>query len=503
MHAIPNRTRQSTGCPPMFRVLNCLSAEHDWRLVAVAAIVCFLASVTAVSLFHRARATRGRARAGWILTAGAATGCSIWATHFIALLAYDPGVAIGYNIGLLVLSLAAAMVVISAGLTFALVVSARWVAPAAGAIVGAGLACMHYIGIWAVEVPGRLTLRPDLVVVSIAVVMLFSMVGLTLAVRRDDVRSTWAAALCVTLAIVSVHFIAMGAVEVVPDPTRVMSAFSLSPNALAIVVAGVAVSIPGMALVGAFADRHANAKLCEANLRLDAALNNMRQGLLLYDADSRVVLCNQRYLEMYRHVPGTVKPGCTIRDLFYLRKAVGTFGGDPDEYITKLVDRGKVHTKVVQLPDGRMISVKNAPALNGGWVSTHDDVTEQRRLEQERDRSQKFLNTIVESVAAPIFVKEANELRYVLVNRASEEFWGMSRAEMIGKTSHDCFPKEEAELIAVRDQRLLQSDQPAVDERQVHTPRNGIRSVVSRRLTVRDDDGKPQYVIGVVEDVTE
>jgi len=74
---------------------------------------------------------------------------------------------------------------------------------------------------------------------------------------------------------------------------------------------------------------------------------------------------------------------------------------------------------------------------------------------------------------------------------------------MIGKTSHDCFPKEEAELIAVRDQRLLQSDQPAVDERQVHTPRNGIRSVVSRRLTVRDDDGKPQYVIGVVEDVTE
>src|SRR5262245_40516814 len=374
----------------MFRVLNCLTVEHDWRLVGVAAIVCFLASVTAVSLFHRARATRGRARAGWILTAGAATGCSIWATHSIAMLAYDPGIPMSYNVGLLALSLAAVMVVISAGLALALVISARWAAPAAGAIVGAGLASMHYIGIWAVEVPGQLTWRPDLVAVSIALVLLFSMIGLTIAVRRDNLRSTGIAALCLTLAIVSVHFIAMGAVEIVPDPTHDISAFSLSPHALAIVIAGIAVSIPGMALVGAFADRHANGKLHEANLRLDAALNNMRQGLLLYDSESRVVLCNQRYLERYRHLPGTVKPGCTIRNLFYLRKAAGTFGGDPDEYIAKLVDRGKVHTKVVQLPDGRMISVKNAPALNGGWVSTHDDVTEQRRAEEERDRSKQI-----------------------------------------------------------------------------------------------------------------
>jgi len=77
----------------MYRILSCLTVEHDWRLVVLAALICFLASLAAVSLFHRALSTRGRTRATWVLTAGVVTGCGIWATHFIAMLAYEPGVA--------------------------------------------------------------------------------------------------------------------------------------------------------------------------------------------------------------------------------------------------------------------------------------------------------------------------------------------------------------------------------------------------------------------------
>ena len=77
----------------MYRVFSCLTVEHDLRLVVLAGALCFLASLTAINLFNRARAARGRARATWILTAGVATGCGIWATHFIAMLAYEPGVA--------------------------------------------------------------------------------------------------------------------------------------------------------------------------------------------------------------------------------------------------------------------------------------------------------------------------------------------------------------------------------------------------------------------------
>ena len=86
----------------MFRVLSSLTGEHDWRLVVLAGFVCLLASLVAVSLFHRARAVRARARShyAWLLLTGAATGCGIWATHFIAMLAYEPPVPVSYNIGL-------------------------------------------------------------------------------------------------------------------------------------------------------------------------------------------------------------------------------------------------------------------------------------------------------------------------------------------------------------------------------------------------------------------
>ena len=141
----------------MFRVFNCLASEHDWRLVIVAGIVCFLASLTAISLFNRARATTGRARAAWIVSAGAATGCGIWATHFIAMLAYDPGVSIAYNIGLTALSLVAAALVTAGGLAVAVYLPERWSAPLGGAVVGGGIAGMHYTGMWAVELPGRVT----------------------------------------------------------------------------------------------------------------------------------------------------------------------------------------------------------------------------------------------------------------------------------------------------------------------------------------------------------
>src|ERR1700674_156575 len=139
----------------MFRIYNCLATQHDWRLVGIAAVVCFIASLSAISLFHRSRANSGRTRIVWIGIAGTTTGFGIWATHFIAMLAYEPGVATGYDISLTALSLAAAAAVTSIGLAVAVYIPARWSAPVGGGIVGAGVACMHYLGMWAMEVPGH------------------------------------------------------------------------------------------------------------------------------------------------------------------------------------------------------------------------------------------------------------------------------------------------------------------------------------------------------------
>jgi NO-binding membrane sensor protein with MHYT domain len=127
----------------MFRVFTCLTEQHDWRLVTLAGVVCFLTSLVAVSLFRRATAACGRACTAWIMTAGVAAGSGIWATHFIAMLAYDPGIPVYYNSGLTFFSLAASIAIISVGLTVGVHGSPAWRVPSAGGTIGLGVALMH------------------------------------------------------------------------------------------------------------------------------------------------------------------------------------------------------------------------------------------------------------------------------------------------------------------------------------------------------------------------
>lgn len=396
----------------MFRVLTCLTAEHDWRLVMLAGAVCFLASIVAVTIFHRAVASQSMTRLIWIVIAGAAIGYGIWATHFIAMLAYGPGVPTGYGVALTSLSLAVAMVLTSGGLGVAAHHPLRWRAPIGGAIIGAGIASMHYLGMWALEVPGRVTWSADLVLVSIALGMVLGAVALTIAVRHPDRRGTLVAALVLTLAIVSHHFTAMGAVLIVPDPTQMSDALSLSPAVLALAIAGVALSVLGMSFIGVLADRRlairtrtfediisqlsdarqqvegSQRELQEQTLRLDTAINNMGEGLCMFDADKRLVVCNDRYARMYQLPPELLRAGTSHHDIITHRITHGILKGDTSASAAKSVlstlgtlPSNAVSSRIDELADGRLICVTRQPMAGGGWVATHLDVTEQRRSE--------------------------------------------------------------------------------------------------------------------------
>ncbi len=235
----------------MLPVLTGLTAEHDWRLVIVAGVVCFLAIVTAITLFNRARATASRTRATWIVAAGAATGCGIWAAYFI--------------------------------------------------------------------------------------------------------------------------------VMIVSDPTRVDTAFSLSPTSLAVAVASVTMAVLVMSVASVFVGGK--------SLLLSTALNNMTQGVVMFDSAERLVVCNDRYVEMYGLSPEIVKPGCTLRDIIRNRIETGNFDRDPEQYRAELLSamaQGKTISWVVESPDGRAISVINRPIAGGHyWVGTHDDITERRIAERQ------------------------------------------------------------------------------------------------------------------------
>ena len=119
---------------------------------------------------------------------------------------------------------------------------------------------------------------------------------------------------------------------------------------------------------------------------LNAALNNMAQGLVMFDAGQRVVTFNQRYLEIYRLPPDAIKEGCTLRDLLRVRADAGTAIDDAQQYIDNLVKSvaaGKIVSRTVELSDGRSVLVVNSPLPGGGWVATHEDVTERRQSEQQ------------------------------------------------------------------------------------------------------------------------
>ncbi|MCA1365513.1 EAL domain-containing protein [Bradyrhizobium sp. IC3069] len=361
----------------MYQVLYCLTDEHDWRLVALGGAVCLLASAAAISLFQRARATHGAGRLAWIALDAAVSGCGIWATHFIAMLAYGPGSAGAYNIPVTILSLMLAISLTFVGLSIA-VASSRpvWIV-VGGAIVGLGVAAMHYTGMAALEMPARLDWIGSTVAASVLFGIVFAALALFVAARGDGIRHALSATALLTLAIVAHHFTAMGAVLLTPDPTIAISGLSVPPASLSFLTAGAAVAIIAIALVAALLDRRAKGELGRQQIVLDSALENMSQGLCMFDAEGKIILFNERYAAMLRRTDVPLA-GRLLVDVLREEQAKGQWQGDADEFFARLVAdarEGRTTTDVVNR-FGRSIRVVNQPMQGGGWVATFEDITE-------------------------------------------------------------------------------------------------------------------------------
>ena len=230
----------------MIKVLSCLFTEHDLRFVAVAAVICLLGSLIATRLFANTSNGSVHARAVWVSLAGFAFGSAVWSTHFLAMLAFDPGLPVGYEPSLTVISLVVAVIAMAGG--FALASQAGRFSPAGGgALIGLGIGAMHYTGMAAMRTAGTLQWDVTLVVVSIIIgASLAAFAMHRLARSRGPLRTYEATALLV-LAIVGHHFTGMGAITIVPDP-RVLVPDQMMPNyVMAIAVTAVSLLVIGMA----------------------------------------------------------------------------------------------------------------------------------------------------------------------------------------------------------------------------------------------------------------
>jgi diguanylate cyclase (GGDEF)-like protein/PAS domain S-box-containing protein len=500
----------------LLAIYYCVRDLHDLRLVLVAGLICMACTVAAVMLLRQAQNTAARESRRWLATAGIATGFGVWATHFVAMLGYDPGVVIGYDVTLTLASLVIAIVTTTSGFMLALKERGLVGAMVGGALVGTGIVAMHYTGMSAVEFPGEFIWSSAYIALSVAGAIAPSILALRLAIARQSVGTGIAASGALALAILLLHFTAMTAITVMPSTEPNPHGLLFTPFTMGIAIgvaslttlilcigaalfggranavirargrefeilvqgisdcalymldkngrvaswnAGaerltgyaadeiigqplyrfyteedVAAGKPALALKTAaergtlhteswrvrkdasrfwahvsveavrdqkgaflgFAEitrdmtrfKEDQERLAQARENLDAALGNMHQGLLAFDADEKLILFNRRVGEIFQVPPDVAPVGTSFRRTLELALEKRAGQSISPEALDEVYNR---HMACLTSPEGGTLivdftpdctlSIAHRPAPGGGWVSTFEDITERRRAD--------------------------------------------------------------------------------------------------------------------------
>ena len=161
--------------------------------------------------------------------------------------------------------------------------------------------------------------------------------------------------------------------------------------------------------------------------------------------------------------------------------------------------------------DGRPIVFEcgGVPVFDGagifrGYRCIDRDITERKRAAEESRNNQALLASIIENIPHMIFVKDAKTLKFVRFNRGGEQLLGYPRAELVGKTDYDFFPKQEADFFTAMDRKVLKGGLILdIHEEPIETRRKGRRLLHTKKVPINGDDGTPQYLLGISEDITE
>ena len=171
------------------------------------------------------------------------------------------------------------------------------------------------------------------------------------------------------------------------------------------------------------------------------AINNMSQGLVMFDDSEQLVLCNSRYVEMYGLSSSIVKPGSKLIDLVRHRFTTGSVGGDPEKYCAEILTaimQGKTTNAIVKTPDGRSILVINRPIAGGRyWIGTHEDITERLMAEQQRQSltEQEERRATVDDAILSFRESVESELRMVSDSAATMRSTATSLAQSSGENA--------------------------------------------------------------------
>ena len=241
----------------------------------------------------------------------------------------------------------------------------------------------------------------------------------------------------------------------------------------------------------------------------NAVLDNMSQGLCMFDSEQRLIVCNKLYASIYRISPELTKPGTTLLEIVRHRIASGIYGeGDPEEYIRERlswVDKREQRGKVQLLSDGRSVQISTRKLPGGGWLGTHEDVSARVRTEEALMESEARLRAVFDNTPICINLKDT-EGRYLLANKPYEEWWGHTIEEVTGKRA-DEFQQNGygVQAMSAAEQVVLDTGKTHETEIRVQRPQDDgqIYDRLLIKFPVKSSDGKITAIGTVAIDITE
>lgn len=248
------------------------------------------------------------------------------------------------------------------------------------------------------------------------------------------------------------------------------------------------------------------ATLKAQTLRYETAIDKISQGVCFFDGEQRLLVSNRRYAEIYRLTPELVSPGTTLRKIAEGRFAVGTCPMDADDYLRLCGEiNSGAHPKIwtSELRDGRTIHICHQPMPDGGWVATHEDITEikaSRVVANER----VSLQSLVDWVPDYLWVKDT-ESRFVVANKAIASDSGRTRtSDMIGLTDFDIHAPEAAQEFRALEQDILRSGRPMIDQEEFVIDGWGNEKwLSSTKVPLRNEQNEILGLVGIARDITE
>src|SRR6202048_2728088 len=236
------------------------------------------------------------------------------------------------------------------------------------------------------------------------------------------------------------------------------------------------------------------------NAFVSSALNNLSHGVVMTDAQKRIVFFNDRYLEIYGLARSDLAKNMTGPELLALLIRRGVLDVSVDDFYTHA---GTPEGLVTVLPGGRSVLVKHFALPNGGSVATHEDCSEQRKLSRQLASTKQFLESMLDNVPVCVAAKSIEDGRYIFANRAFERFSRYSRDHILGKRADEIFQAETAAGIVAADRSALHSSDGQLRNEIVVQRGSKKRVLASTRVIVRDDKKQPEFLIALFDDVTD